>query len=80
MAYLTVAEVAELLRCSTRTVHELTRTRQIPHRRIGGTRRCLFLPDELGAWLDGADLETADAPNGGHVVRVKQPTAPRTVA
>ena len=40
--YLLVEDVAERLRCSTRTVHELTRTNAIPHRRLPGSRRCLF--------------------------------------
>jgi excisionase family DNA binding protein len=67
--FLTVEQVAELLHMSKRTVHELTRTCAIPHRRIGGTRRCLFVRDELDAWLDGATIETRDAPNGGRIVR-----------
>lgn len=45
--YLITSEVADLLRCSVRTIHELTRTQAIPHRRLPGTRRCLFRLDEL---------------------------------
>src|SRR5215203_6114917 len=66
--YLVVADVAERLRCSTRTVHELTRTCSIPHRRLPGTRRCLFRPDELEAWEDGAPLNVVELPRGGRLV------------
>lgn len=45
-AYLVTAG-AEFLRCSVRTIHELTRRRAIQHRRVAGTRRCLFVPREL---------------------------------
>jgi excisionase family DNA binding protein len=71
--YLLVEDVAVRLRCSRRTVHELTRTGAIPHRRLPGGRRCLFRPDELDAWEDGAPLEVIETPRGGRVVRPKQP-------
>ena len=67
--FLTVADIAELLHCSPRTIHELTRTCCIPHRRIEGTRRCLFVPDEVDAWVDGAELYVSETPRGGRVVR-----------
>lgn len=73
--FLTVEQVAALLHVSKRTVHELTRTCAIPHRRIGGTRRCLFVRTEIDAWLDGVTLETRDAPNGGRIVRPAQTTS-----
>jgi excisionase family DNA binding protein len=66
--YLLVEDVAERLRCSRRTVHELTRTHAIPHRRLPGSRRCLFRPEELDAWEDGAPLEVTALPRGGRVV------------
>jgi excisionase family DNA binding protein len=66
--YLLVEEVAERLRCSVRTIHELTRTNAIPHRRLPGTRRCLFRLDELEAWEDGTPLEVTDLPRGGRLV------------
>ena len=66
--YLLVEEVAERLRCSRRTVHELTRTNAIPHRRLPGCRRCLFRADELEAWENGSPLEIVDLPQGGRVV------------
>jgi excisionase family DNA binding protein len=72
MSYLTVEEAAEVVKCSVRTIHEHARRAQIPHRRIGGTRRLLFVEDELHAWVDGAELELVRTPNGGRVVRVKE--------
>lgn len=67
--YLLVADVAARLRCSTRSVHELTRLREIPHRRLPGSRRCLFLVEELEAWEGGAPLEVVEMARGGRVVR-----------
>lgn len=67
--YLFVEDVADRLRCSTRTVHELTRTNAIPHRRLAGSRRCLFRTDELEAWENGSPLQVTDLPHGGRVVR-----------
>jgi excisionase family DNA binding protein len=67
--YLITEDVAVRLRMSKRSVHERTRNGMIPHRRLPGTRRCLFREDELEAWLDGAALETVESPSGGRVVR-----------
>lgn len=67
--YLTVEQIAERLHLSRRSIHELTRTNAIPHRRIGGTRRCLFLATEIDEWVNGAHLEHHDAPNGGRIVK-----------
>jgi excisionase family DNA binding protein len=72
--YLLVEDVAERLHCSTRTVHELTRTNSIPHRRLPGSRRCLFRVDELEAWENGAPLEVTALPRGGRVVAPCSPT------
>jgi hypothetical protein len=67
--YLLVEDVAARLRCSTRKVHELNRTEAIPHRRLPGSRRCLFLEAELEAWEAGAELEAVHLAGGGRVVR-----------
>jgi excisionase family DNA binding protein len=67
--YLTVEQVAERLHTSVRTIRERTRTAAIPHRRLPGQRRCLFLPHELDVWLDGAQLELVELDGGGRVVR-----------
>ena len=69
--YLLVEDVARRLRCSCRTIHELTRTCAIPHRRLPGGRRCLFREDELEAWEGGAQLEVVELARGGRVVRPK---------
>jgi excisionase family DNA binding protein len=71
--YLLVEDVARRLRCSRRTVHELTRTCSIPHRRLPGGRRCLFRQDELEAWEEGAALEVIETGRGGRVVRPTKP-------
>jgi excisionase family DNA binding protein len=65
--YLVTSEVAERLRCSIRTIHELTHTSTIPHRRLPGTRRCLFRLDELEAWENGT-LDVTELPRGGRLV------------
>jgi excisionase family DNA binding protein len=67
--FLIAEEVAIRLRCSLRTVHELTRTRRIPHRKLPGSRRCLFRVEELVAWESGTDLDVQELPRGGRVVR-----------
>lgn len=72
--YLLVEDVAARLRCSRRSVHELTRTNAIPHRRLPGTRRCLFRAEELEAWEDGAPLEVAKLARGGRVVAPRRAT------
>ena len=66
--YLVVADVARRLRCSTRTVHEMTRTARLPHRRLPGLRRCLFTTDELDRWESGAVLQVRVLPGGGRIV------------
>lgn len=66
--YLLVEDVAARLHCSRRTVHELTRTNSIPHRRLPGSRRCLFRSDELEAWENGSVLKVTPLPRGGRVV------------
>ena len=67
--FLLVEEVAERLRRSVRSIHELTRLGEIPHRKLPGSRRCLFLEAELEKWEDGARLEVVELPRGGRVVR-----------
>jgi excisionase family DNA binding protein len=67
--FLTLEEAAGRLRLSARTVRELTRTGSVPHRKTPGGRRCLFLPDELDAWMLGAELDVQELPRGGRVVR-----------
>jgi len=70
-AYLTTEEVAELLRCSVRSVHGLTAAGRLPSRKLAGMRRVLYRPEELAQYLDGAELETIATADGGRIVRVK---------
>jgi len=70
--YLRVEDVAELLGCSVRTVHERARLRELPHRRPSGSRRLLFLEHEIRAWLDGVPLEVRELAGGGRVVRPRE--------
>lgn len=75
---LSVEQVAALLCTSKRSVHEMTRLGQIPHRRVAGRRRCLFVPEELEAWLQGAPLDLVELEGGGRVVRpAYSPRTPR---
>ena len=69
-----VEDVAGQYGWSVRTVHELTRQRRIPCRRIPGTRRILFDSEELSDWIDAGgavDLEVIEGRDGGLVVRPK---------
>lgn len=65
---LTVEDVARILRCSPRAVHGKTAVNAIPLRRLPGSRRVLFVANEIEAWIDGAELEVLDQ---GRVVRPK---------
>jgi hypothetical protein len=69
--YLLVGDVAERLHVAPSTVHEWTRTGAISHRKLPGSRRCLFLPADLKAWEGGAELEVVELERGGRIVRPK---------
>jgi len=69
--YLFVEDVGARYGVSTRWVHERTRLNEIPHRRLTGSRRCLFLEAELEAWDAGAALEVRELAGGGRIVRPK---------
>jgi hypothetical protein len=70
VTYWTTAEVAARLRCSTRTIRELTRNDRIPFRIAPYTRPCLFDPLELEAWEQGdfEELQVRHLPGNGRVV------------
>ena len=53
---LTADEVAALLRVPRSTVYELTRTRRLPHVKIG--RRTLFVRGDLDAWIVAQRVKT----------------------
>lgn len=74
---LVAQETADLLRCSIRTVHELTRKRTIPHVRTPGGGKCLYPSRWVEAWLAGAELETRELDDNGRVV---SPRGARAVA
>ena len=67
--FLTAPEVAARLRCSLRTVHELSRRNEIPLRQLPGTRRLLFPVTDIKAWENGALLQVIAMPRGGRLVR-----------
>jgi hypothetical protein len=73
--YLTVEQVAERERCSTRTVHERARLYQIPHLRRAGARRLLFRLDWLELYDQGVELEVIhlDDPLGESPGRIVKP-------
>ena len=59
--YLTVAQVAELLHVSTKTVFNLTKDGRLPARRLPGTRRYLYVRSEI---LELVDQYRTDRPSG----------------
>jgi excisionase family DNA binding protein len=68
--HLTIDEVADILRCSKRTVAELVRTHRIPHMRPPYMNRVLFPPAWLARWLNGEwELTTEYTTGGGRIVR-----------
>lgn len=70
-AHLLRPEVAQRLRCSMRTVQELTLRRAIPHVLRPKARRVLYPMDWLLAWErnPGMPLEVLDLAHGGRIVR-----------
>ena len=69
-----VEHVAQLLGLSVRSVHELTRKRAIPCRRIAGTRRILFVSEEVELYVDSGGtlpLEVIEGERGALVVRLR---------
>jgi hypothetical protein len=67
--YVRVPDVAARFGQSERWVHERTRTNQIPHLVLPGSRPCLFRIDWLEAWEMGAALEIVEPAHGGRIVR-----------
>jgi excisionase family DNA binding protein len=59
--YLTVAQVAELLHVSTKTVFNMTKDGRLPARRLPGTRRYLYVRSEI---LELVDEYRTDRPRG----------------
>jgi hypothetical protein len=74
--YLVIDEAAELLRMSVRAVHERTRTRSIPMRKLAATRKILFVREELLAYMDGAELTVFEKSDGSVIVRPQESSIP----
>ena len=74
----TVEQVAARTNQSVRWVHERTRNRELPCRRLPGSRRILFVPEEVDAFIDAGgtqELEVIEGQRGGFVVRPKETAA-----
>ena len=67
--FLRTEEAAEFLSLSVDTLLRKASAGTVPHRRIAGVRRLLWLEAELVDWINGAELETITAANGGRVTR-----------
>jgi excisionase family DNA binding protein len=57
--FLTLEQVAELLHVSTKTVFNMTRDGRLPARRLPGSRRYLYVRQEILDLLDQHRTETA---------------------
>ena len=72
----TVETIAAVVKTSKRSIHELTRTNAIPHRKLPGQRRILFVREEVEKWIvEGCPLEVIELAGGGRVVRPAEPPA-----
>jgi excisionase family DNA binding protein len=57
--FLTLEQVAELLHVSTKTVFNMTRDGRLPARRLPGSRRYLYVRQEILDLLDQHRTDTA---------------------
>lgn len=71
--FLTVPQVADLLHCSPKTVFSMTRDGRLPARRLPGSRRYLYVRQEI---LDLLDQYRTDAVN--EAAREEADTEPRS--
>lgn len=71
--YLTVAQVAELLHVSTKTVFNMTKNGRLPARRLPGTRRYLYVRQEILELVDQYRTDTGAVDADAH-----EETAERT--
>jgi hypothetical protein len=69
--YLLTEDIAERYGATVRWIDEESRCGRLPHRKLPGRRRRLYLLEELDAFDNGAPLETVTLPNGGKHVRPK---------
>ena len=68
--YLTVAQVAELLHVSTKTVFNMTKDGRLPARRLPGTRRYLYVRSEI---LELVDQYRTDRPQAADTSEEEEP-------
>lgn len=59
--FLTVPQVADLLHCSPKTVFTMTRDGRLPARRLPGSRRYLYVRQEILDLLDEHRTDTEEA-------------------
>jgi hypothetical protein len=67
--YLVVEEAADLLRMSVRALHERTRHRTVPMRKLANSRKLLFVESELHDFMNGAELEVVEKADGSILVK-----------
>jgi excisionase family DNA binding protein len=80
--FLTVPQVADLLHCSPKTVFTMTRDGRLPARRLPGSRRYLYVRQEILDLLDEHRTDTEEAiaqaeADGKAEVEVKGPAPAR---
>ena len=80
--FLTVPQVADLLHCSPKTVFTMTRDGRLPARRLPGSRRYLYVRQEILDLLDEHRTDTEEAvaqveAEAEAEVKVKEPAAAR---
>jgi predicted site-specific integrase-resolvase len=63
-----VEDIAPKVGASQATLRKWCRRGTFPHTRLPGTRRLLFNPEHVTAYVNGAQLETTLLPNGGRIV------------
>jgi predicted DNA-binding transcriptional regulator AlpA len=66
-------EVAPMVGMAPSTLSEHCRRGHFPHRKLPYTRRLLFVPEHVVAWIEGCDRwEVRDLAGGGRVVAPKK--------
>lgn len=67
--FLLAPDVAARYHCHVRSVQDMAAAGRIPHKRLPGTRRLLFMVADLERWESGATLEVVPLEDGGRIVR-----------
>ena len=58
---LTIEELADLLKVSTRTIRRIVKRRELPYIRIG--RQLRFRRESIDAWLDSSTIARSEGEN-----------------